>query len=83
MKKSLILVFCATALLSACGGGGDDAPAPAPAPTAEVPGSASASIAGMMSYLSSLLVAMADTLEPSDSSKFAPPTDDTIEPSAL
>ena len=84
MKTSLILVFCAAAALSACGGGGDDsAPAPAPLPTSEVPGSASASAAGLVDYLKALVVAAADMLEPVDVSAVTPQADDLAEPTSV
>jgi hypothetical protein len=83
MKKSLVLLFCTAAMLSACGGGGSDAPAPAPAPTAEVPPSASMSVAGLMTYMRALVASVADTLEPVDVSAVTPPTDDAIEPMAV
>ena len=82
MKTSLILVFCAAAALSACGGG-DDNPAPAPLPTSEVPASASASAGGLIDYLKALVVAAADMLEPVDVSAVTPQADDLAEPSSV
>ncbi|MEO8806194.1 MAG: hypothetical protein ABI433_08930 [Burkholderiaceae bacterium] len=82
MKKSLmILALCAVALLAACGGGGDDNATPAA--TTEVPASASASVAGLISYLKLLVAASADTLEPVDVSAVTPPVGDAAEPDTV
>lgn len=63
-----------------CGGGSDGDAAPA---TSQVPGSASESSAGFMSYLTQLVVASADGLEPVDVSGVNPPVSDTAEPDPL
>ena len=86
INKSLMIACCAGMLLAACGG--SDQPLPPvdqtpPAATSEVPGSASASVAGFMSYLQALLVAPADNLEPVNVSAVTPPTSDTTEPSPI
>jgi hypothetical protein len=81
-KHLLISLFGAAALLAACGGGGDGIPipAPAPAPTAEVPGSASASSAGLTSYLVALSSSAADDKEPLSLANFNPVQPDDTEP---
>ena len=86
INKNLMIACCAGMLLAACGG--SDQPLPPvdqtpPAATSEVPGSASASVAGFMSYLQALLVAPADNLEPVNVSAVTPPTSDTTEPSPI
>jgi hypothetical protein len=78
-KAVLLLIVGAAVLLAACGGG-DDNPPP---PTEQVPASASASTGGFIAYLKALVVAMADTLEPVDTSAVTPQTDDTIEPTPV
>ena len=82
-KHLLMSLFSSVALLSGCGGGSDDnppAPAPAPSATDEVPPSASASSAGMKSYLSDLGTMLVEDKEPVDVSSFAPPMPDDAEP---
>lgn len=83
LSKRLLMVMCAAGsmALSACGGG-DDGPAPVP-PTTEVPASASASVDGFISYLKTLVVASADTLEPVDVSAVTPPASETDEPQTV
>ncbi|MBC8055024.1 MAG: hypothetical protein H7Y61_00425 [Rhizobiales bacterium] len=78
--KSLIAAALASVLLVACGGSDDD---DTPAVTAQVPGSASESIDGFVSYLKALVVADADTLEPVDVSATTPPADETTPPTAV
>ena len=80
MRKILISALFAAAVLSACAGGNDETPPPA---TAQVPESASQSVAGFVDYLKRLVVASADTLEPVDVSAVSPPTDDSAEPAAV
>jgi hypothetical protein len=82
MKKSWIVLLFSAAVLSACGGGGDDTPAPPPV-TQEVPPGASASVAGLMTYLKALVAAPADTLEPVDVSAVTPPGDETGESAVI
>ena len=79
MRKILISALLAAAVLSACGGG-DDGPPPA---TAQVPTSASQSVAGFVDYLKRLVVASADTLEPVDVSAVTPQVDDSAEPAVV
>ena len=79
--RPVLGVLCATAMLAACGGG-DDAPAP-PAATAEVPGSASAPVDGLIAYLKELVASAADMLEPVDVSAVAPPGSETTEPTTV
>jgi hypothetical protein len=84
-RSSLIAGAAAAVLLAGCGGGGggDDAAQPPPAATDAVPASASASVAGMMSYLVALAAAMADEKEALDVSGFAPPQPDDTEPDVV
>ena len=75
-----------TALVSACGGGGDFNNTPTPPPlavTSQVPASASTSLNGFIDYLKLLVVASADTLEPVDTSTVTPMTDETSEPQPI
>ncbi len=58
------------------------APAPTPAPAPAVPASATASIAGLLSFLSSLLGMSSDTSEPLVVGDITLPTSDTTEPDA-
>jgi len=77
------------AAAAACSSNHDNNAAPAPTPattpayTAEVPAGASNTVMDFIDYLKSLVVAVADTLEPVDVSKVTPKTDDTIEPTAV
>jgi len=75
----------AAAVLTACGGGGggDDAPPPAPPATVEVPGSASASVDGLIAYLKELVASAADMLEPVDVGAVTPPGSETAEPTPV
>ena len=73
--------LAATLLMSACFGGSEDNSPPAV--TAEVPASASQSIAGFIAYLQELVVASADTLEPVDTSLVTASTDETSEPTKI
>ena len=76
------LIF--SALLAGCGGGGNSSPPPGPPPvTSEVPGGASQSVAGFITYLQALVVSAADTLEPVNTSMVTGPVDDTIEPKVV
>jgi hypothetical protein len=79
--KTSLAALAVTVVAAACGGGSDFVNTP-PA-TSQVPASASASIDGFIAYLKDLVatpVAMADTLEPVDTSMVTPPTDETSEP---
>jgi hypothetical protein len=67
-------------LLAACGGGNDAPPTP---PSLEVPPSASASSAGMVSYMTLLNVTAAEEREPVDVIAFNPQQPDDTEPQAL
>ncbi|CAN5193491.1 hypothetical protein BH11PSE9_BH11PSE9_17810 [soil metagenome] len=79
LKKSLLgAVLASAALLSACGGGDDT-----PAATSSVPGSASESVGGFISYLKKLVASAADMLEPVDVSAVTPQTSETAEPETV
>lgn len=78
--RTLVTLFAATAALAACGGGGGDPPAPAPAATDAVPGSASASAAGLKKYLADLAAMPVEDREPVALDTFAPKTPDDAEP---
>lgn len=75
MKKALILAICAAGAMTACGGRDDPPPV-----TEAVPGSASVSVAGFISYLRLLVASSADTLEPVDVSAVTPQTTETGDP---
>jgi hypothetical protein len=79
--------LCAATLLVACGGGGggggDSTPPPTPPATVEVPGSASASVDGLIAYLKELVASAADMLEPVDVSAVTPPGSETTEPATV
>jgi hypothetical protein len=81
--RPVLGVLCTAAMLVACGGGGDDSPPPSPPATVEVPGSASASVDGLIAYLKELVASAADMLEPVDVSAVTPPGSETNEPSAV
>ena len=84
MFRPVFAALCAAAMLAACGGGGGDAAAPpAPAATVEVPGSASASVDGLVAYLKELVASAADMLEPVDVSAVTPPASETAEPTTV
>ena len=74
--------LAATLLVSACGGDDNNDGSP-PAVMAEVPASASQSIAGFIAYLQELVVASADMLEPVDTSMVTASTDETSEPAKV
>jgi len=78
------VAVAATLPVSGCFGGSDDNNAGSPpAVTAEVPATASQSIAGFIVYLQELVVASADTLEPVDTSMVTASTDETSEPTKV
>ncbi|MDQ2734553.1 MAG: hypothetical protein M3Y55_06095 [Pseudomonadota bacterium] len=82
MKIRTSLAALAVAVVAAACGGGSDFVSNPPA-TSQVPASASASIDGFIAYLQALVAtptALADTLEPVDTSMVTPPTDETSEP---
>ena len=87
------LAVLMSATLAACGGNDDPAPAPAPvavtpapaptpvpAPTTAVPASATASVAGLLTFLSSLLGTSSNTAEPVLIGDITLPTSETTEP---
>ena len=67
-------------LLAACGGGYVEPPVAAANRLAEVPASASQSIAAMASYMGTLAALPADTREPLAVDSFDPPKPDDREP---
>ena len=80
--RPVLGVLCAASMLAACGGG-DEAPPPPPAATAQVPGSASGSVDGLVAYLKELVASAADMLEPVDVSAVTPPGSETAEPTPV
>ncbi len=83
--RPVLGALCAAVMLIACGGGGggDDSPPPTPPATVEVPGSASASVDGLIAYLKELVALAADMLEPVDISAVTPPGSETTEPTSV
>ncbi|GEM_PF-6099531 len=79
-KHTLISLFAGAALLSGCGGGGSYSAPPAPAATDAVPDSASASAAGLASYLVDLSTMQVEDKEPVDLSTFMPKSAEDTEP---
>ncbi len=69
-------------VLSACGGSSSDAPPNVP-PSLEVPADASASSAGLVTYLATLNVTDAEDREPVGIAAFNPQQPDDTEPQAL
>jgi hypothetical protein len=84
VRTALALVAMGAAL-AACGGGGSSsgpaAAAAAPATEGAVPVQASASVAGLIAWAST--VPRSDTAEPVDTDAFHPPVDDSAEPTAV
>ena len=80
MKKSILSMLAAAAILAACGGSDFQNETPA---TTEVPASASASVDGFIAYLKRLVVASADMLESVDTAAVTGPTDEVSEPQAV
>jgi len=79
--RNLTTIAAAALLLAACGGGGGtDMPAP---DTNSVPDSASASVAGLTSWLMRLTRTNPEDQEALDLMRFAPPRPDDAEPEAL
>jgi ABC-type glycerol-3-phosphate transport system substrate-binding protein len=83
MKKSTLVLCSAALLLAACGGGSGTPVADTPPVTDEVPDSANASAADMVAWMTVLAGSSAETKEPLDVSKFAPPEPDDAEPVSL
>lgn len=81
--RNLICGAALAALLAGCGGGGGGDATPAPAPTESVPDSASASSAGMTSWLTQVAGTAPEDKEALDASRFAPPQPDDAEPVVL
>ena len=84
MHKRLIASAAAAVALTLLGGcfNSDDEDTPQAA-TDEVPASASASTAGLFSYLMLLIASNADDREPVDISTVTPPGSDSDEPTPL
>ena len=85
MKRSSKYVLAVTLgmLLTACGGGSVTVEPPAVSPADAVPAEASASVAGLLAYLTALFAAVVDDKEPVDLGSFLPKTADDAEPSPL
>ena len=81
--RASLAVLVAIGALSACGGNNDNGGDSTPAATAQVPASASASATGFIAYLQRLVVSVADTLEPVDTSAVTGPKDETSEPTKV
>ena len=80
-KQTLAMLFSSVALLSACGGGGDDpAPVPAPAATDAVPDTATASTAGLKTYLVALSKDLTETKDALDVASVMLKTAEDTEP---
>ena len=75
----LAVTLAGSALLAACGGGGDSTE---PVPVSAVPASANASIAGMAAWINSESDE-SDATEPLDVMAFNPPMADDVEPLGL
>ena len=82
MKATTLISLAASFLLIACGGGGDHE-STAPVATQAVPASASSSVSGLLDYLTELVKAAADTLEPVSLAGVQPVTTETEEPRAI
>jgi uncharacterized lipoprotein YmbA len=83
MKKVWLLASLAAAVLSGCGGGGSDPPPPV---TQVIPSTVNTSVAEFIVYLKQLVVtpvAVADTLEPIDTTGVVPAKSDTTEPDSV
>lgn len=81
--RNLLLALATAAVLVGCGGGGGGE-APAADPLAAVPGEATQSSTGMVSYLSSLAQLLSEAREAIDLSSLASLfTSDTAEPEAV
>lgn len=81
--RNLICAGALAALLAGCGGGGGGNDAPPPAPTEAVPDSASASSAGLTSWLTQVAATAPEDKEALETSRFAPPQPDDTEPVVL
>lgn len=85
-QLKLMAPLAAALVLAACGGGGGggDTPPQAADPLAEVPASASQSVAGMMGYVDAVTKASAaEVRDPVSLLNFMPPQDDQSEPIAV
>jgi len=82
--RSLFLALATAAALAGCGGGGGGGDTPAADPLAAVPGEATQSSTGMVSYLSSLTQLLSEARESIDLTSLATLfTSDTTEPEAV
>ena len=86
MKKMLGIAFASAAVLAlaACGSsGGDDAPAAPPAPvvTTDIPSSATANAAGLLTFANAQVGTSSDSSEPFLVGDAMLPVDDTTETS--
>jgi hypothetical protein len=82
MNTSTRVMICSAALLlAACGGGSSDPVADVP--VAGVPDEASASTAGMATWMTGLSANLSDSSEPLDTARFTPPSPDDADPETL
>ena len=82
MKRNhkFLVTVALSALLAACGGGGNDQPVVSADPLSELPASASQSTAAMASYMATLATLPADSREPLAVEAFNPPKPEDTEP---
>ena len=84
MNKMLGIAFASAAVLAlaACGSsGGDDAPAPAPVVTTDIPSSATANAAGLLTFANAQIGTSSESSEPILVGDATLPVDDTTETS--
>lgn len=84
MNKMLGIAFASAAVLAlaACGSsGGDDAPVPAPVVTTDIPASATANAAGLLTFANAQIGTSSDSSEPILVGDATLPVDDTTETS--
>lgn len=81
--KTLAAAFAVVLLAASCGSSSDDS-TPPPDPTAQQDAAASASVAGFIAFIQTLIATMTlETNEPRNIGGITPPTADTAEPTAI